>query len=186
MEGETRMPSRREPGCTFAGKVRSKAALLPGGQRSAARLTQLHAGNVDRKFQLQRVALFIGERLAGDDGIAHLLRAHAPIQADLGARQHADIARGALQHVQALEIERDAHRLFGGQVVVDQGGNHDLIALHEKARHGQAQDQVLAHDGLDGGAAHLGIGRDAARGGAPGGQRIGELHLGLRLARRHR
>ena len=32
------------------------------------------------------------------------------------------------------------------------------------------------------GAAHLGVGRDAARGGAPGGERIGEIDIGARVA----
>ena len=56
--------------------------------------------------------------------------------------------------------------------------NHHLVALHEEARHHQAHDQVLADDGLERRAAHFGLGRRAARGGPPGGERIGKLHLG--------
>ena len=73
---------------------------------------------------------------------------HAPVEARVGAGQHADIAGRAFHYVEPFEVERDAHRLFRGQVVVHQRGDHQLIALHEEARHSEAQDEILAHDGF--------------------------------------
>ena len=143
------------------------------------RLRQLDAGRVDRDILLERVGFFIGERLARDAGGAGALRAHAPIHLDLAAAGDVDVFRGAIDGVEAGGIERDARLLGGGQVVVDDGGDDHFIALHEEPRHDQADNQVLAHDGLERGAADFGGGRGPACGGAPGGQRIGKLHFGL-------
>ncbi len=65
---------------------------------------------------------------------------------------------------------------------MDQRGNGDFIALHEEARNGEAQNQVLAYDGLEGSGPQFGVLGNTAGGGAPGSQRIGEIHLGMRVA----
>ena len=87
----------------------------------------------------------------------------------------------AVEHLQSIELHRDLRDFVGGQVILHDGGERDLIAAAEEAGHHQPHHNVLADDGVCYRAADLGVLGDAARGGAPRGDGVGivEVHACL-------
>src|SRR5256884_9572234 len=82
--------------------------------------------------------------------------------------------------LQPFCIEGYLHCLSFRQIVVNDGGDGNLITLAEKARHRQSHHQILAHEYIAGRASHLRSRRYAPYRRSPTRKRIRELHLNSR------
>jgi hypothetical protein len=155
MDGETPMASEREPGWTLAGKVRSKEVSVPAASDPPCACDSLTPGMLMGRSNSMASDSSSVRALPVTVAVWTCAGADAPLDAGFAAAGNGDFLGLALQDVEPLDVERDTRGFGVGEVVVDQRGDHHLIALHEESRHHQAQDEVLAHDGLEDGAPTL-------------------------------
>src|SRR5262249_15796240 len=85
--------------------------------------------------------------------------------------------RRAVKDVESGDVEGDAGQLRRVEVVVDDGRDGHLVAVAEEARHGEANDQVLANDDAVHGPTGARVKGDAADRGTPRRERVWKLKL---------
>ena len=151
MDGETRDGERARTGLDVGRESEIEGA--PRLRRRAIRrrdCESFDAGHIDGQVQFHGVGFFVGERFAGDAWrCAPAARARATPRLASPRLGICTSFVAPSRTSSPFDVERNARGLGVRQVVVDQRGDHHLVALHEESRHHQAQNQVLAHDGLE-------------------------------------
>src|SRR5207245_8179569 len=98
--------------------------------------------------------------LDADDGLALVLDLDLPVDALLAAGGYLDLLGGVAEDLEgaALDLQGDGDVLGGLEVVVDVGGEDDLVLLGEEARRLEADEEVLLGEDLDVALADVGAG----------------------------
>ena len=156
--GKPRWQSEREPGWTLAGKVRSKEVSAPAASDPPCDCESLTPGTL----------MGSSTSMASDSSSVRALPVTVAVWTCWARTRQSTRASPRLgmetsfvspcRILEPLTSSETRAVLAVGEVVVDQRGDHHLIALHEESRHHQAQYEVLAHDGFEGGGPHLGVG----------------------------
>ena len=98
----------------------------------------------DIERHLDGIVLRIGQSLGEHTYLSDLIGIDAPVYAVLAVLRDVDALRWPIEQLRARDFDGDLRLLGGLQVVVNDAGERDRIALRKEARHLDAHDQVFA------------------------------------------
>ena len=128
-----------------------RADVLVRANDAGERLHLEHAVDVAREAHLHGVGVAVGDGLHADHRLAFVDDLDAPVHALLAAGLDADLlgrGRRRATRVPPSSSSETVHLLQGLEVVVDDGGEDDLVLLDEEARGFEAHQEVFLGDDL--------------------------------------